>query len=107
MGSYTSIEFLPTIFMVGLLDTLRHYAILLEQQCGLGPGEEIDSSHYVEDTYFVWKFQDCSIKLFWSDEDQSSEWLWISIECKNASAKNLVDKILAGLQPYFSDSRVV
>jgi hypothetical protein len=106
MNYFASIEFLPARFSTNLLKTLRDYAHLLDEHCQLGHGEEIDSSHYVEDTYFAWKYDDYSIKLFWSDEAKTSEWLWITVDSRSDNVMDIVDKIMEGLKPFASDTKI-
>lgn len=102
---FATLEFLPTRFSTSLLKTLHDYANILDEHCQLGRREEIDSSHYVEDTYFAWKIQDCSINLFLSDESETSEWLCVTITSKHADARNLINNIQEGLKPFVSESK--
>jgi hypothetical protein len=106
MNKFTTLELLPKDRRENLLVTLRHYAAIIEKECGIGQGQERDSFHYVEQTYFLWEYNDCVIRLFWSDEEVTKDWLWLTIDCNDNNADDLALKLLEGLKPYLYKSEV-
>jgi hypothetical protein len=104
MGTQASI--LPMILCIYARDTTRHYAAIIEKHGDVGQGQERDSFHYIEHMYFLWEYNNCSIKLFWSDEEATPEWLWLTIEYENTNANDIADRLLEKLRPYLQESRV-
>jgi hypothetical protein len=106
MARFTRLELLPNEHRENLLTTLRHYAAIIENDCGIGHGQERDSFHYVEHTYFLWEHDNCLLRLFWSDEENTKEWFWLTIDCENSDANDLAIKLLTRLKPYLTESRI-
>lgn len=106
MHKFTIIEFLPMKYEDNSLNTLRSVAQAIGDYCGLGQGEERESSHYVEQTYFLWKRNDCSIKLFWNDEDPNPERLELAIDCEDSDSNKIATELLLALTPYIRNSTI-
>lgn len=106
MARFADLRFVPSRWSVNLLDGLREYASLLAGHCVLGPGEEHDSSHYVEGKYFTWQHSGCSLKLFWCDEEGAEDWLCVAIMCECDGARDVARRIRDGLAPFIRDHRI-
>ena len=70
---------MPSKWCVNTLSTLNIYATIISSNCDIGMHTERDSSHYVDDTYYLWNYLDCKVKLYWCDEDDAEEYLCISV----------------------------
>ncbi|MBN1546598.1 MAG: hypothetical protein JW902_08065 [Syntrophaceae bacterium] len=106
MDKFVYVEILPIQRFPDMLEGIREYAQILEKSCGFSNGEERDSAHYIEETYFKWHFQNCSIKFFWCDESGFQDWFGIAINCEEENAIDLAHKICNNLTPFIKDYRI-
>ena len=100
MDQYFNIRFIPIKWSANLLDTLHYYADLIDKNCNIGKGEERESSHYIEDTYYKWKFNKCDIDLYWCDEEDAEDWMCVSIDSDENQANTIGHRISKCLEAF-------
>ena len=100
------ILFVPDSNISEKIDNLIHYADMLSAQSPIGKGVEHESSHYVEYTYYKWKYDDIDIKLYWGDDDATENKLILSIVSFGKDVSSLGDELHRCIGNNVSDMKV-
>ena len=72
---------------------LQKFATQLTSSGLIGEGVEHDSSHYIEDTYFLWEVENIEIKLYWCDEPERENILSLGLVSYEQDVQVLGNKV--------------